>query len=43
MDPSFFADPDPDVKSPDTFINKLMDLNDDFDKGLVEPAQKGRC
>ena len=45
MDPGFFADPDPDFKSPDPdpSINKLMVSKNGFGKVLEEPGQKGQC
>ena len=43
MDPGFFADPDPDFKSPDPSIYNFCDLNDGFDKVLEEPDRKRQC
>ena len=40
MDPGFFADPDPGIKSPDPSINKL---HDGFDKVFEELYQKRQC
>ena len=43
MDPGFFADPDPGLKSPNRPFINLCDINDDFDKVLEEPDQKRQC
>ena len=41
MDPGFFVDPDPGLKSPDPDPHMYKcDLNDGFDKVLEEPDQK---